>query len=178
MPLVIWLLGLVGHWFWLPWLSLPLGVWLVRFIGRTDGRPLEPGPQADRPVAPGVRAAVRGRLGSPNVPDWLRQRAQLSPAAVALIGAERLDLRRPRRARRRRYGGLRARGIQPGQRVGLRAPNGVGFVVAVHALMRIGAVLVPINTRLTAPEVAWQRADADRQLGSRRHGDLAAPASL
>ena len=39
-PLVIYLLGLVGPWFWLPWLSLPLAVWLVRYVGRTTGRPL------------------------------------------------------------------------------------------------------------------------------------------
>jgi o-succinylbenzoate---CoA ligase len=51
--------------------------------------------------------------------------------------------------------------IQVGQRVGLRAPNGVGFVVAVHALMRLGAVLVPISTRLSAAEVDWMLADAE-----------------
>lgn len=32
--------GMVGAWWWLPLLSLPLGVWLVRFVNRTDGRPL------------------------------------------------------------------------------------------------------------------------------------------
>ena len=31
---------LVGAWWWLPLLSVPLGVWLVRYIGRTEGRPL------------------------------------------------------------------------------------------------------------------------------------------
>ena len=40
-PLALWVLGLVRPlWFALPLLSLPLGVWLVRFIGRTEGRPL------------------------------------------------------------------------------------------------------------------------------------------
>jgi 1,4-dihydroxy-2-naphthoate polyprenyltransferase len=39
-PLVLWLQGLVGPLFWLPWLSLPLATWLVRFIGRAQGRPL------------------------------------------------------------------------------------------------------------------------------------------
>jgi 1,4-dihydroxy-2-naphthoate octaprenyltransferase len=34
------LAGMVGFWWWLPLLSLPLGVWLVRFIYRTEGRPL------------------------------------------------------------------------------------------------------------------------------------------
>ena len=34
------LAGMVGAWWWLPLLSLPLAVWLVRFITRTEGRPL------------------------------------------------------------------------------------------------------------------------------------------
>ena len=32
--------GMVGAWWWLPLLSLPLGLWLVRFVSRTEGRPL------------------------------------------------------------------------------------------------------------------------------------------
>jgi 1,4-dihydroxy-2-naphthoate polyprenyltransferase len=32
--------GLVGAWWWLPLLALPLGVWLVHYVGRTEGRPL------------------------------------------------------------------------------------------------------------------------------------------
>jgi 1,4-dihydroxy-2-naphthoate polyprenyltransferase len=34
------LTGMIGAWWWLPVLSLPLGVWLVRFVSRTQGRPL------------------------------------------------------------------------------------------------------------------------------------------
>jgi 1,4-dihydroxy-2-naphthoate octaprenyltransferase len=32
--------GSVGFWWWLPLLSLPMGVWLVRFVNQTEGRPL------------------------------------------------------------------------------------------------------------------------------------------
>jgi 1,4-dihydroxy-2-naphthoate octaprenyltransferase len=32
--------GMVGAWWWLPLLSLPLAAWLVRFVGSTEGRPL------------------------------------------------------------------------------------------------------------------------------------------
>jgi O-succinylbenzoic acid--CoA ligase len=100
------------------------------------------------------------------VPDWLRQRAELSPERLALLGpdAESVTFADLDRRVDAACGGLQRLGAQAGQHVGLRAPNSVGFVVAVHALMRIGAVLVPINTRLTAPEVAWQRADADLRL--------------
>jgi len=34
------LAGMVGAWWWLPVLTLPLAVWLVRFVSRTEGRPL------------------------------------------------------------------------------------------------------------------------------------------
>lgn len=34
------LTGAIGAWWWLPLVSLPLGVWLVRFVWRTSGRPL------------------------------------------------------------------------------------------------------------------------------------------
>jgi 1,4-dihydroxy-2-naphthoate polyprenyltransferase len=34
------LAGMVGPWFWLPLLSLPLAIWLIRFVNRTEGRPL------------------------------------------------------------------------------------------------------------------------------------------
>jgi len=34
------LTGMIGRWWWLPLLSLPLGAWLVRYVGRTEGRPL------------------------------------------------------------------------------------------------------------------------------------------
>jgi 1,4-dihydroxy-2-naphthoate octaprenyltransferase len=32
--------GMAGRWSWLPLLSLPLAVWLVRFIAQTEGRAL------------------------------------------------------------------------------------------------------------------------------------------
>jgi 1,4-dihydroxy-2-naphthoate octaprenyltransferase len=35
-----WLTGLLGQWFWLPWLSAPLAIWLVWYVWRTSGRGL------------------------------------------------------------------------------------------------------------------------------------------
>lgn len=34
------LAGLLGAWWWLPLLSLPLGVWLIRFVNQAEGRSL------------------------------------------------------------------------------------------------------------------------------------------
>jgi O-succinylbenzoic acid--CoA ligase len=97
------------------------------------------------------------------LPDWLHQRALLTPEHLALLLGPaddssltfaELDQRVARVA-----GGLRRLGVQPGQRVAVRMPNGLSFVLAVHALARLGAVVVPINTRLTQPEVDWQLQD-------------------
>jgi O-succinylbenzoic acid--CoA ligase len=95
------------------------------------------------------------------VPDWLRQRAQLAPSRLALVtDGQRWNFDELDRLVDGACSMLDERGIYAGQRIGVHGPNGAGFVVAVHALMRIGAVLVPINTRLTPPEVAWQLRDA------------------
>ena len=95
------------------------------------------------------------------VPDWLRQRAASTPLRVGLIVG---DLRWTFAELDARVDGavaaLQARGVTGGQRVGIRATNSAGFVVAIHALMRLGCVVVPINTRLSPPEVAWQTEDA------------------
>ena len=32
--------GMVGLWWWLPLVSVPLGIWLVRYVAQTEGRPL------------------------------------------------------------------------------------------------------------------------------------------
>jgi len=51
--------------------------------------------------------------------------------------------------------GLRARGIAPGDRVGLWLPNWPEWVFARHALGILGAVTVPINTRYKVDELAY-----------------------
>src|SRR5258706_11160690 len=51
---------------------------------------------------------------------------------------------------------LLALGISPGDNVGVLMPNRAEYVFLIHALARIGAVLVPLNTRLTAAELAFQ----------------------
>jgi fatty-acyl-CoA synthase len=50
---------------------------------------------------------------------------------------------------------LHALGVQPGDRVAVLAPNGAMALEAHFAPMAIGAVLVMLNTRLAAGELAW-----------------------
>jgi o-succinylbenzoate---CoA ligase len=49
--------------------------------------------------------------------------------------------------------GLTARGIRAGSRVAILAQNRVETVIAIHALLAVGAAIVPIHPRLTADEV-------------------------
>jgi o-succinylbenzoate---CoA ligase len=95
------------------------------------------------------------------LPDWLRRRAFSTPDRLAVIapGARwtfaELDRRADAIALR-----LAACGVSSGDRVAVLLPNRAAFVEIVHALPRIGAVLVPINTRLAPDEIAWQLIDA------------------
>ncbi|WP_083929784.1 AMP-binding protein [Catelliglobosispora koreensis] len=49
-------------------------------------------------------------------------------------------------------GGWHAAGVMPGDRVAIWAPNTANWVLAALGALCAGAVLVPINTRYTAPE--------------------------
>ncbi len=51
---------------------------------------------------------------------------------------------------------LVAAGISKASRVGLLAPNGIDWAVTAAAVMRIGAVLVPLSTLLKPPELKAQ----------------------
>jgi acyl-CoA synthetase (AMP-forming)/AMP-acid ligase II len=51
---------------------------------------------------------------------------------------------------------LVAAGVGKGDRVGLVAPNGIDWAVVGLAIMRIGAVLVPLSTLLRPPELLAQ----------------------
>lgn len=51
-----------------------------------------------------------------------------------------------------------------GDRVATTLPPGLDFVALLHAMPRLGAVLVPLNTRLTAAERSWQVDDCAARL--------------
>lgn len=97
-----------------------------------------------------------------STPDWLRQRAATTPRRTALIfGNEAWSFAELDACVDASAVLFTDWSIGFGDRVGIRAANSPGFVIAVHALMRLGAIVVPINTRLTQPEVAWQAEDAN-----------------
>lgn len=57
--------------------------------------------------------------------------------------------------------GLRAIGVQPGDHVALSCPNTPHFVVAYYAILRAGAVVVPLNVLLKPREIAYHLQDSD-----------------
>jgi o-succinylbenzoate---CoA ligase len=99
--------------------------------------------------------------GERHVPDWLTRRATDRPDGLALIDGSgpdasrwtyrELDTRAATLAE-----DLAARSVAPGDRVAVLMANGSRYVELVHALMRRRAILVPLNIRLTAAEIAWQ----------------------
>ncbi|EYF07571.1 class I adenylate-forming enzyme family protein [Chondromyces apiculatus] len=70
-------------------------------------------------------------------------------------------------------GHFQGAGVGPGVRVAILSQNRLGVVVAIHALLALGAVLVPIHPRLTEAEVAVLLEDARPALVV-READLAA----
>ncbi|MET0540526.1 MAG: class I adenylate-forming enzyme family protein, partial [Variovorax sp.] len=84
-----------------------------------------------------------------------RARAARGEAEAVVCGALRLRYAELGAQADRVAAGLRARGIGPGDRVALWLGNRIEFIVALIAVLRLGAIAVPLSTRLQTPEVAF-----------------------
>lgn len=88
---------------------------------------------------------------------WLARRASLSPQREALVcGAERLSYLALHQRALALAQRLQAAGVQADEPVGLLLDSGVDLAVACHALRYCGAVLLPLNARLSAVEWGYQ----------------------
>jgi o-succinylbenzoate---CoA ligase len=105
--------------------------------------------------------------------NWLAQRAQTCPDRCAVIadGLELsyAELEREATASARR---LAARGARRGATVALRLDAGLEYVVLLHALMKLGCVAYPINTRLPDAEIDAELARAEPALTIAQGSDL------
>jgi long-chain acyl-CoA synthetase len=92
-----------------------------------------------------------------NIALWLQRSAQVHGArpAVARGLAAVHDYTHFAAAVRRVAAGLRADGVQPGDRIGLFMANAPDYLVAMWAAWWAGAVVVPMNARLHGREAAW-----------------------
>ena len=97
--------------------------------------------------------------------SWIRRRAVKSrgQAAVVFRGetttydvlADRID---------RLATALRGRGIAQGDRVAYLGGNHPAFIETMFAVARLGAIFVPLNTRLAQPELDFQLSDCGAAL--------------
>jgi long-chain acyl-CoA synthetase len=58
-------------------------------------------------------------------------------------------------------GMLRAKGVGPGDRVGIMLPNVPHFPIVYHGILRLGAVVVPMNVLLKERETGFYLSDSD-----------------
>jgi acyl-CoA synthetase (AMP-forming)/AMP-acid ligase II len=89
--------------------------------------------------------------------EMLGDSVQASPRAEALVevGGARLSYAELWDGAARVGGGLREAGISPGDRVAIRLPNSINWVLAFFGGLMAGAVVVPVNTRLTEAEADY-----------------------
>jgi O-succinylbenzoic acid--CoA ligase len=89
-----------------------------------------------------------------NLDNWLAQRAETCPDRIAVIADgieltyEELEAEATHAARR-----LAARGVRRGASVAITRPAGLEYAMSIHALMKLGAILHPLNPGLAAPEL-------------------------
>jgi fatty-acyl-CoA synthase len=102
-----------------------------------------------------------------NIGRWLSARARSDAERPAVIdaasgeslGYAELDARCNRIAAR-----LAALGVRAGDRVALAIASGPDYLALYFAAAKLGAILLPLNTRLAAPELAFQLEDSDSKI--------------
>jgi long-chain acyl-CoA synthetase len=97
--------------------------------------------------------------------DLLRDAASRKPDGEAIVcGGERLTYRELETAVGRCAAGLRAAGIATGDRVAILLGNGVPFPVVLFAVLRIGAIAVPLSLREQTQGLGYMLAHSGARL--------------
>jgi long-chain acyl-CoA synthetase len=100
-----------------------------------------------------------------NLAKLLTDTAGRSPERAAIRLDEReLSYAELDRAAARVAGLLRAKGIRPGDRVGVMLPNVPYFAVVYYGILRAGGVVVPMNVLLKEREVGYYLSDPGARL--------------
>ena len=97
--------------------------------------------------------------------SWPARRARMTPGQPALVQDGRTTTYAELAGNTTRLAhGLAARGIGRGDRVAFLGLNSIELVEAMFAAAQLGAVFLPLNTRLAPPELAWILADSEAKL--------------
>jgi o-succinylbenzoate---CoA ligase len=103
--------------------------------------------------------------------SWLTRAARMHGERAAVVAAaESLSYAELHARARAVAGGLRERGVGPGDRVALALPS-VQLVPALHGCLLLGAVAVPIDLRLNPAERAARQSSARLVLESPVNGE-------
>lgn len=99
------------------------------------------------------------------IPNWLTQRAKLTPGASALVTAEgRWTYQELYEQSLRVAQQLHSLGVQPESRVALLSRSNAQTVLFIHACWLMSAEVVCLNNRLTNEELRWQVEDSEATL--------------
>ena len=102
---------------------------------------------------------------------WLTRAAARAPERTAIVTpAQRLSYAELEARALRAAGAMAESGTRPGDRIALALPDGAEFCVAVHACMLLGAVVVPVDPRLTGSERSARIEGAQTLLDELREG--------
>ena len=97
--------------------------------------------------------------------NWFRQRAQRTPERAALhFEGERWTYEQMQQEIERCAARLKALGVARGDRVAFLGLNQPMFFFSMFATLRLGAIFVPLNFRLTGPELAFMLNDCTAKL--------------
>jgi fatty-acyl-CoA synthase len=100
----------------------------------------------------------------PGIGSWLVKRAFLTPAKEAVVDSEkRLSYLELNRRVNRLSHALLGMDLKIGDRVAILSYNRVAFLEVIMAAAKLGLILVPLNWRLTAPELAFILNDSGAQ---------------
>ncbi|MFC9535598.1 long-chain fatty acid--CoA ligase [Streptomyces sp. NPDC056975] len=93
--------------------------------------------------------------------SWPARRARKTPHRTALVhGSHHLSYAGLHERSSRLAQALRAAGVRRGDRVAYLGPNHPAYLETLFAAGLLGAVFVPLNTRLAGPEIAYQLRDS------------------
>lgn len=107
--------------------------------------------------------------------DWFEKRSRLTPEHIAIVDSDtghRWSYQEIEQRALRLASFLRKQGVNKGDRVALLSPNHLSYFDLLFACLKLGAIFVPLNWRLAAPELLYILRDCRPKLIA-VHPDLA-----
>ena len=97
----------------------------------------------------------------PGIGSWLTTREALTPEREAVVdGSRRLTYKQLNRRVNRLAHGLLGLGCAPGDRIAVLAYNCLEYLEIIMATAKLGLMVVPLNWRLTGPELSFNVNDS------------------